>query len=85
MPRRDSASAQRANGARRDKREVIGKKECRLCAEGTPIDYKDVERLKRYMTERGKILPRRITGNCAQCQRRLSRAIKRARVLLLVR
>jgi small subunit ribosomal protein S18 len=41
--------------------------------------------LKKFMTERGKILPRRVTGNCAYCQRTLARAIKRARVMLLVR
>ena len=56
------------------------KKTCRLCAEkGAPIDFKDRDRLTRYLTEKGKIIPRRTTGNCAKCQRLLVRAIKRAR------
>ncbi len=56
------------------------KKTCRLCAErSNPVDYKDMDRLKKYVTEKGKIMPRRITGNCAKCQRALVRAIKRAR------
>jgi len=48
------------------------------------IDYKDVARLRKYITERGKILPRRITGNCARHQRQLTRAIKRARQIALL-
>lgn len=56
------------------------KKVCRFCAERTiAVDYKDTEKLKRYLTEKGKIIPRRITGNCAKCQRKLARAIKVAR------
>lgn len=56
------------------------KKTCRFCAEKSLlIDYKDVERLRRFMTEKGKIMPRRITGNCSGCQRELARALKRAR------
>jgi len=49
-----------------------------------PIDYKDVELLRKFVTERGKILPRRITGLTAQQQRALTRAIKRARFLALL-
>ena len=48
------------------------------------IDYKDVVKLKKYVTERGKILPRRISGNCAKHQRALTVAIKRARVMALL-
>ena len=48
------------------------------------IDFKDVDLLKRYITERGKILPRRITGNCAKHQRALTVAIKRARHIALM-
>jgi small subunit ribosomal protein S18 len=48
------------------------------------IDYKDVPRLKKYITERGKILPRRISGNCASHQRMLTTAIKRARIIALI-
>lgn len=61
------------------------KKVCSFCAEKIDtIDYKDVGRLRRYLTERGKILPRRISGNCAYHQRQLSRAIKRARIMALL-
>ena len=56
------------------------KKTCRLCSEtSNPVDYKEKERLARYLTEKGKIIPRRTTGNCARCQRVLVKAIKRAR------
>ena len=48
------------------------------------IDYKDTVKLRKYITERGKILPRRISGNCAKHQRSLTEAIKRARVLALL-
>ncbi|WP_211941763.1 30S ribosomal protein S18 [Cylindrospermopsis raciborskii] len=51
---------------------------------GEPIDYKDVELLRKFMTERGKILPRRITGLTSQQQRELTLAIKRARILALL-
>ncbi|MGF1537245.1 MAG: 30S ribosomal protein S18 [Elainellaceae cyanobacterium] len=49
-----------------------------------PIDYKDVELLRKFMTERGKILPRRITGLTAQQQRDLTVAVKRARIIALL-
>ena len=57
-----------------------------FCAEKTEagVDYKDVNKLKRYVSERGKILPRRITGNCAKHQRALTVAVKRARHLALM-
>ena len=56
------------------------KKVCAFCQEKiAEIDYKDVNKLKRYISERGKILPRRITGNCAKHQRALTVAIKRSR------
>jgi small subunit ribosomal protein S18 len=48
------------------------------------VDYKEAQKLRRYMTDRGKILPRRITGNCARHQRQLTVAIKRARNLALL-
>ena len=51
---------------------------------GDPIDYKDVDLLRKFITERGKILPRRITGLTSQQQRDLTSAIKRARVLALL-
>ena len=60
------------------------KKVCRFCANKAKIDYKDADALRRYMTERGKILPRRITGTCAKHQREVARAIKRARSICLL-
>ncbi|KAF0092130.1 MAG: small subunit ribosomal protein S18 [Fusobacteria bacterium] len=60
------------------------KKVCSFCVDKTLIDYKDANRLKRFVTERGKILPRRITGCCAAHQRELTVAIKRARHIALL-
>lgn len=61
------------------------RKVCVFCGEkAKPIDYKDVATLKKYVSERGKILPRRITGNCAKHQRELTVAVKRARHLALL-
>jgi small subunit ribosomal protein S18 len=50
----------------------------------THVDYKEVEKLKKYITDRGKIIPRRVTGTCAKHQRQLTGAIKRARFLALL-
>jgi len=61
------------------------RKVCQFCADKEKkIDYKDVETLKKYTTERGKILPRRVTGTCAMHQRAVTSAIKRARVVALI-
>ncbi|MDR0409116.1 MAG: 30S ribosomal protein S18 [Spirochaetaceae bacterium] len=60
------------------------KKVCKFCTQKLKIDYKDSDALRRFITERGKILPRRITGTCAKHQRALSEAIKRARVIALL-
>lgn len=57
---------------------------CYFCVEDATIDYKDVDTLQRYVTARGKIRPRRQTGVCAKHQRRLSKAIKRARHIALL-
>ena len=60
-------------------------KNCRLCSEKVgEIDYKDLNRLSRYVSDRGKITPSRITGTCAKHQRRLSIAVKRARYMALL-
>ena len=65
---------------RRMKRKV-----CSFCVEkATSIDYKDVPKLSKYLSERSKILPRRITGTCAKHQRQLTTAIKKARHIALV-
>ena len=61
------------------------KKVCSFCVDKEEsIDYKDVPKLRRYVTERGKILPRRISGNCAKHQRQVTVAIKRARNIALL-
>jgi len=68
---------------KRDKRKK--RRQCQFCADKMEhIDYKDVTRLRRFITERGKILPRRITGNCARHQRQLTSAIKRSRNMALL-
>ena len=65
---------------RRSKRKV-----CAFCAEKSEgIDYKDVAKLRKYVTERGKILPRRISGTCAKHQRELTSSIKRSRNIALL-
>lgn len=62
-----------------------GRKACPICEAGQRyVDYKDERTLSRFITERGKILPRRISGMCARHQRQISTAIKRARYLALL-
>ena len=61
------------------------RKVCKFCADSNlVIDYKEVKILKNYITERGKIVPRRISGNCAKHQRKLAHEIKRARNIALL-
>lgn len=61
------------------------KKVCQFCADkNAVIDYKDTARLRKYLTERGKILPRRMSGTCAKHQRQIAIAIKRARHVALL-
>lgn len=68
------------NRDRRPRRKV-----CAFCADKIEmIDYKDTQRVRRYLSERGKIVPRRVTGTCARHQRQLTTAIKRARHLALL-
>jgi small subunit ribosomal protein S18 len=71
------------NGPRKGKG-FFRKKVCRFCTQNVKIDYKDADMLRRYTTERGKILPRRITGTCSKHQRLLAVNIKRARSLALL-
>jgi small subunit ribosomal protein S18 len=67
------------------KRVFIRKKKCRYCADKVKdISYKDVALLKKMITEKGKILPSRLTGNCAKHQRLLATAIKRGRFIGLI-
>jgi small subunit ribosomal protein S18 len=62
-------------------RTFFRKKVCRFCKQAQKMDYKDMNMLRRYTTERGKILPRRITGTCSKHQRELAVTIKRARAI----
>jgi len=69
----------------REQQDKKKRKNCSFCADKVEvIDYKDAQKLRKYLTEAGKILPRRITGNCAEHQRMLARAIKRAREAALL-
>lgn len=68
-----------------NKRRGRKKRVCQFCVDKeNTIDYKDVDKLRKYITDRGKILPRRITGTCAIHQRELTQAIKRARIVALL-
>ena len=70
---------------RRDRSRRPRRKVCQFCVDKVDhIDYKDVAKLRRFITERGKILPRRTTGTCAAHQRQLTVAIKRARQIALL-
>jgi len=83
----DSRDAGRSAGGPRPKgrgRMFFRKKVCKFCIKKVDVDYKNPESLRRFITERGKILPRRITGTCAKHQRMLAREIKRSRALALL-
>ncbi|MCX5781429.1 MAG: 30S ribosomal protein S18 [Elusimicrobia bacterium] len=77
-------SARPQEGGRFRRGGPIKKKVCKFCADKVEIDYKNLSLLRTFMTERGKILSGRITGNCAKHQRILCIAIKRARMLALI-
>ena len=73
--------AERENRSRGRKRRKV----CQFCVDKCPhIDYKDTARLRRFMSDRSKILPRRTTGTCARHQRQLTEAIKRSRQVALI-
>ena len=73
------------DGRERGRRRVFRRKPCKFCAERIEIvDYKDINRLQKFTSERGKILPSRVSGNCAAHQRQLARAVKRARQVALL-
>ena len=66
-------------------KKIFRKKVCRFCVDKvTGIDYKEVAKLQKFVTERGKVIPSRISGNCARHQRQLASAIKRARYVALL-
>ena len=90
MPRRFDRDEER-RGERGDRMErgaprgPISKKSCRFCGSRfEPIDYKNERQMRKAISDRGKILPRRITGNCAKHQRRVALAVKYARHLALL-
>ncbi len=70
---------------RRERGRRPKKRVCSFCVDKVDsVDYKDINKLKRFITERGKLLPRRISGNCARHQRQVTRSIKRARLVALL-
>jgi len=77
-------SRDRGSVSERPQRKFYRRKVCKVCTGKAYVNYKDSDSLRRFTTERGKILPRRITGTCAKHQRVLSREIKRARSLALL-
>ncbi len=80
MPRDRENSGGKERGPRRPKKKI-----CSFCVDKVQsIDYKETGKIRKYTTERGKILPRRISGNCAVHQRQLTIAIKRARQIALL-
>ncbi len=80
-----AASAAAPVAAKKPMRKAPRRKVCAFCLDkATEIDYKDTAKLKKFVTEKGKILPRRMTGVCAKHQRLLASAIKRARLVALL-
>jgi small subunit ribosomal protein S18 len=82
--RSDGRRARTNNRARSNRRSRRRRGRNSYCPDGKCFDYKDYETLRRYLTDAGKIKPRRQTGNCSRCQRELAREIKRARHLALL-
>ena len=94
MPETDSSEGRGGRGGRGDKdkkgkdarkRGFARRKVCRFCADKKiGIDYKDPQLLKYFITDRGKLVPRRLTGNCAKHQREIATAVNRARMIALM-
>lgn len=80
----DRGSYRGGGGAGGRSRSYFRRKVCKFCTQNFSVNYKNPDGLRRFVTERGKILPRRITGTCAKHQRVLAREVKRARVLALL-
>ncbi|HUJ19522.1 MAG TPA: 30S ribosomal protein S18 [Nitrospirota bacterium] len=83
----DSRPRDTRDGKGPDKRRrfQVRRKVCRFCVDKTPfIDYKDIKTLRFFVTERGKILPRRISGNCARHQREVTVAVQRSRNIAML-
>lgn len=86
MKKKDKEKPKRGpKGAVLDRRRVVRRKACKFCLEKiVQIDFRDTARLSKFTSERGKILPRRISGSCAKHQRQLASSIKRARAIALM-
>ncbi len=87
MPRRSDDKTKKPKKTKKfdSKEKFFRKKSCRFCLDkAESIDYKDAMRLKRFVTEKGKIMPSRLTGNCAKHQRKIATAIKRARYIAIL-
>jgi len=84
-PKRDGRGGRDRKRDPLKKKKVFRKKPCKFCMDKVgSIDYLDYNRFQKFVTERGKILPSRITGSCAKHQRQLARAVRKARVLSLM-
>lgn len=83
-PRSEDDRPPRGRGGGGRYRPFFKRKFCKFCSKKYPIVYRDVDALRRFITDRGKILPRRITGTCPKHQRALAKAIKQARSLALL-
>ena len=84
MDGRDGDERQSRNSNKSGGKTFFKKKVCKFCIQKLKIDYKEPDTLRRFITERGKILPRRITGTCAKHQRALALTIKQARTIALL-
>lgn len=83
--KRDNDADMEGGDEKRGGRGAFRRKVCRFCADkNAKVDYKDQSTLKYFVTERGKIIPRRISGNCALHQRAVAKAVKQARGLALI-
>ena len=81
----ERSGAERGGGGGDKKRSLGRRKMCKFCAdEAIKIDYKDASLLKYFITDRGKLVPRRLSGNCAKHQREISTAVNRARMIALM-
>ncbi len=85
MARKAGTKVFRKNSGIKKKKVMMRRRFCRFCAnEELVIDYKDPKTLKHFITERGKIIPKRVTGTCAKHQRKLAKEIKKARVIAIL-
>ena len=85
FPKKKDKDKKFTKGGPVDKRRIVRRKACKFCLDRIEtIDFRDTARLSKFTSERGKILPRRISGNCARHQRQLAGSIKRARSIALM-